>query len=124
MKIQMTLEQYGALVYQARQGVKNQDEALALSQFLASIDKDNGIQRFTLWVRWQDLGAPIAPGLRDLSANWPPGMEGSIERTDRPVAKADVLEYLAQKTRKWGQVLVTRDPAKRVGWTELEVYFP
>lgn len=124
MKIQMTLEQYGALVFQARQGTKDPDEAVALAQFLAAIDKDNGITRFILWVRWQDLAAPVPPGFRDLSTTWPPGMEGSIERTDRPIAKKDVLEYLSQKTRKYGQVLVTRDPAKRVGWTELEVYFP
>lgn len=115
-------EQYFALISLARQGTKSPDHARALDAFLKEIDRDNNIARFVLFVQWQEQDTPLPPNTR-FPEVWPPEMRLLLERTDRPIAKADVEALLRDRARKPTNVLVTRDLGGIVGWTKLEDFF-
>ena len=61
-----------------------------LDSFLRSIEKANGITRYSLWVQWQDPTAPLPPGT-NFPETWPPSLRYHIEFISRPVAQTDVL---------------------------------
>jgi len=119
----ITSEQYAALVALARKGAgADTDQMDLLDQFLLDIEAANDMVRYTLHVRWSETGGAL-PVQRNFPVNWPPTLEGTIERMDQPILKQDVADYVKSKSRAAYGIMVTRDPAKLVGWTELEVYF-
>jgi|HigsolmetaAR201D_1030396.scaffolds.fasta_scaffold19712_2 hypothetical protein len=121
-EVKMSSEQYMALIALARVGVANAEQARTLEAFLADIDANNNVTRYVLLVQWQELDSPIPPGMK-FPEKWPPELRLFIERTDRPVAKADVLKALSKKAKNPHQILVTRDPAGIVGWTQIDKFF-
>lgn len=128
-QLQLTLEQqqYEALIALAREGTKDAegniiiDKALKLDAFLRSIEKDNGITRSGLWVQWQEADQPLPP-TTDFPNTWPPEMRFYIELVTRLVSRADVDAVLEARARKPVNVLITKDPAARAGWTPIDSY--
>lgn len=126
MDLRLTQEEYEALVALARQGAltsANPDSrAYALEAFLQRLEKANGLVRHALWVRWQDARTPLPPTTRFPDV-WPPTQEGQIELLSRAITRDDVLALVRARASSPCNVLVTRDPARRVGWTELDRFF-
>lgn len=126
--ISMTQSDYEALVDLARQGTINvdgtidQDKSLALESFLVSLETAAGIQRYAVWVQWQETGAPLPAGT-NFPAVWPPEQRFYLCLTSRPIAKVDVDKLLKSKAREPISVLVTKDPAALMGWQEYETFF-
>jgi hypothetical protein len=126
----LTLSQefYEALVALARRGTRrhdgsiDQNAAVNLDSFLRSIEKANGITRYSLHVQWQDPTAPLPPGT-NFPETWPPSLRYHIEFISRPVAQTDVLTVVAQRTPNATNILVTPDPAGLLGWTPVASYF-
>lgn len=117
----VTNEEYAALVALARKGCANADQTVGLEQYLKAIEKREGVQRYLLWVQWQETGVGLPLGTR-FPDKWPPELRYLIERLDRPIAKSDVASALAQRAKKPLEVMVTDDPAGLVGWTKLDQY--
>lgn len=125
MDITLTEQEYLALVALARDALKGEtNKTLALEETLKSIESRAGLHRFLLVVRWEDLGLNPPPYSAEFIDSYPAALEGRIERVDRPIAKADVVAYVATKARRAGEIYVTRDPAGRVGWSKLSQFFP
>lgn len=113
--ISMTRQQYEALYRLARE--HNSSEANALRQ---DIDDDNGIARFFLWIRWQDVTGAIPTHLNSFM-NWPPEQQFLLE-LDRTPERNDVDAVLRDQAVNPAVVFVTPDPQGVVGWTEIENY--
>jgi hypothetical protein len=122
MTIALDLEQYLALISLARLGADTPEKKRVLESFLVSIDAANKQQRYTLQVQWQELNTPLPP-TTDFPAVWPPNLRATVERTDRPIAKSDVMKTVAARSNDPTNILVTKDPAGIVGWTRVEDYF-
>lgn len=124
----LSQEEYEALIALAREGTKDDAgvvdsiKARNLDAFLKNIEKKNGFTRSGVWVQWQEMDQPLPP-TTNFPTVWPPELRQYIELVTRPVAKADVETMLASKARKPTNILVTRDPAAQVGWTELDSFF-
>lgn len=117
----LTLEQYEALAYFARAGLEP-DKLREVNAFLTDIEKSNGVTRSFLWVQWQETDYALPPTAR-FPDKWPPELRFSIERTDRPLARADIDKVLASKAKKPVTILVTTDPGAELGWTPINDYF-
>lgn len=121
-------QQYEALLSLARLGAEgSQERLLRLDAFAKSIETSNGVERSGLWVQWQDANTPLPPTARFPDV-WPPEQRAYIEFISTPdnprkVTKSDVEALLDNRARAPVSVLVTPDPAARVGWTSLEEYF-
>jgi hypothetical protein len=130
MPFPISLDQadYETLVEYARRGTYNsdgtvnQDKALALDSWLRSVEKKSGIQRYSLWLQWQEADAPLPAGT-SFPEKWPPEMRHYIALVSRPIARADVEAVLSAKARTPVSVLVTRDPAGLLGWTDIDTFF-
>jgi hypothetical protein len=128
LEFTLTREEYEALIAFAREGTKDadgtpiHDKAVALSDFLVSIEKKNGITRDAVWVQWQELDQPLPPNTR-FPEKWPPEMRIFIEKVLNPVSRVDVDEVLEANAKNPTSILVTRDPGALYGWTELEAFF-
>jgi len=130
MAFPISLEQseYETLVEYARQGTLDanghviQEKALGLDAWLRLIEGKNDIHRYFLWVQWQEQDAPLPAGT-SFPDKWPPELREFIALTSRRIARADVDAVLARRARQPTNVLVTLDPAARVGWTELDQFF-
>jgi len=130
MAFPLTLEQseYETLVEYARQGTVDAagnvvaEKALGLDAWLRGIEQKNDIKRYALWVQWQEQDAPLPPGV-NFPDTWPPELRSLLALVSRPIARSDVDKLLASKARKPTNVLVTTDPAARLGWTELDGFF-
>ena len=122
MHVDLTLEEYEALVSFARAGAATPDTLRIINKFLVIIEERNNIHRYFMWVQWQETDYPLPPGAR-FPDKWPPELRCSLERTDRPIAKADVDKVLASNARRPATILVTTDPAGLLGWTTLDDYF-
>ena len=120
--VTLTIEQYEALVFLARKGAGTSDAKRVLENFLKDVDKTNGVTRYFLKARWQELGAAL-PKITSFPTTWPPELELDLERTDRPIAKVDVEEAVNKKASKPENIMVTRDPAGIAGWTKLDQFF-
>jgi hypothetical protein len=124
----ITQQQYEALIALARAGTVNDDgvsnvnESLKLDAFLKKIESDNGVTRSALWVQWQEMDQPLPPST-NFPDVWPPELRFYIEFVTRLVSKADVEAMLEVQARNPNNVLVTRDPAARVGWTAIDDFF-
>lgn len=120
--------QYEALIALAREGTKTPDgqidaeKSRRLDSFLGLIEKQNGINRDFVYVQWQELDEPMPPNT-NFPDVWPPEKRHYIELITRKVARADVERVLAAKARVPHNVLVTKDPGGRVGWTPLSQFF-
>ena len=129
MYFNLSQEQYEALIALAYEGVKNdagqvvdQTKALQLDVFLRSIEASNGVTRSVVWVQWQEMDAPLPPGT-DFPRVWPPELRQKIDLISRPVSRSDVDDLLAARATNPTSVLVTRDPAGILGYTELDNFF-
>ena len=119
--VTMSLEQYEALTYFARQG-QSVETLREISAFLQSIEKDNQITRSFIWVQWQETDYALPPTAR-FPDKWPPELRFSLERADRPISRADVEQVLSTKAKKPVTILVTTDPGGELGWTPIADYF-
>lgn len=119
---------YEALVEFARQGTLDvsgypvTEKARALDSFLRELESRNGIERYAVWVQWQEQDAPLPPGTT-FPDKWPPELRFYLALTTRPIARADVDQLLRVKARSPISVLVTHDPGGQIGWTEIDVFF-
>lgn len=126
--LQMNQSEYESLVEFARRGTLNadgtvnEDKAHGLDAWLRMIEKKNDIVRYFVMLQWQEQDAPLPPGT-NFPEKWPPEMRASITLVTRPINRVDVDALLGAKAKKPTNILVTRDPAGRVGWTELDVFF-
>lgn len=120
--VTLTQEQYQALVFLARKGAASTEAKRVLEAFLKDVEKNSGINRYFLKARWQELSAPL-PKNTNFPAVWPPTQELDIERTDRPIAKVDVLAAVNAKASKPENIMVTRDVAGLAGWTKADDFF-
>lgn len=126
--ISLDQQQYEALVALARNGTKNPDGTMnpdlsrKLESYLRFLEEENDIERHLLWVQWQEADQPLPPSVQ-FPNKWPPELRSTIELTSRPIARADVDALLSKKARTPMNVLVTKDPAGIIGWTQPEVFF-
>ena len=120
--LQLSQQDYEALIALARKGATSAEEQRQLDDFLKRLEKSNGIARYGLWVQRQEQDQPLPPTAR-FPEKWPPEMRFYIELVSRPIARADVEVVLKQHARKPVSILVTRDPGATVGWTELDQFF-
>lgn len=120
--IPLDQEQYSALVALARKGATTDGEARALEAFLVDLESAAGITRYTLWVQWQELNRPLPPGT-NFPEKWPPELRRHIDLISRPIARADVDAVLEAHATNPIDVLVTPDPAGRIGWTKITDFF-
>lgn len=120
--LQLDQQGYEALIALARKGASTPDEARRLDTFLVSLEKNNGINRYGLWVQWQEQDQPLPPTTR-FPEVWPPNMRFFLELISRPIARVDVDAVLKQQARKPTNVLVTKDPGAIVGWTAVDQFF-
>lgn len=125
----LSQEDYEALVALARKGTINADgsvdqgAALALDTFLRSLEEKAGVQRYALWIRWQDADNELPPNT-NFPKTWPPELSFYLEFISRPVSKQDVLSVVRNEgTTNPVNIMVTSDPAALVGWTKLDDYF-
>lgn len=121
-EIRITTEQYLALASLARRGADGDDHVRAMELLFKDIDRTNGITRYTLLIQWQELESPLPPTAR-FPDKWPPEFRAFIERTDRPVAKADVLAAVNERATNPTNILVTKDVGGIVGWTKVDDFF-
>jgi hypothetical protein len=117
----LTQEEYAALVSLARKGTANTDQRVGLDQYLRGIEEREGVKRYLLWVQWQEVGAALPPGTR-FPEKWPPELRYLIERFDRPISRTDVTRALELRAKNPLEILVTADPAAVVGWMRLDTY--
>lgn len=104
--------QYDALITAALAG--DTDEVLRLRGL---IDKANGIKRYFLFIRWQDVGGQPPPRI-ELGKGWPPKQTYQLEQ-DRPITREDVDVVLQQQAINPVGTQVTPDRSGVVGWTLL-----
>lgn len=123
MDFTLSQEQYEALITLAKAGVAGVPQRQTqLDIFLKDIEKTNGITRYFLWVQWQEASATLPAGT-NFPEKWPPELRKPIELISRPIARADVDAVLEKYASEPQTVLVTKDPAGIVGWTELDAFF-
>lgn len=115
MPISMTRAQYEALVAAATKGDSETAEPLA-----AQIDAANGIRRYILWIRWQNVGG-VVPTLIELGRGWPQDQSYKLV-LERAIERLDVDEVLRNSATNPVSVMVTPDPDGEVGWTFLGDY--
>lgn len=124
----LTQQQYEGLIALARRGtvddagVVNTNEALKLDEFLKEVETTNGVTRSALWVQWQELDQPLPP-TTNFPDVWPPELRFYIEFITRLVSRADVDKMLLVQATTPNNILVTKDPAARVGWTPIDDFF-
>jgi len=117
----ISLEEFTALASLARAGAATPDKRRTLETFLKSIEAKNNVKRYVVWVQWQEQDSPVPTS--DFPEKWPPEMRVLLERTDRPIAKSDVVTAVDKKASKPTNIMVTKDPGAVVGWTKLEDFF-
>jgi hypothetical protein len=121
--ITLRQDQYESLISLARQGVEsNPDDVRRLEEFLTDIETTNGITRSIVWVRWQELDAPLPAGT-SFPDTWPPEWQRKIELITRPVARADVDRVITVHANNPLSIMCSRDPAGVLGWTAVDDFF-
>jgi len=120
---QLETYEYTALVALARTGASAENRVPELETFLRSIEKKNEVTRYFLLVRWQEADQKMPPTTR-FPASWPPYLQQTIERIDRPIARVDVQEVLDTFATNPVTPMVTIDPQGIYGWTEFDVAYP
>lgn len=124
----LTQQQYEALIEFARRGTRDDagvtdlEKSRQLDQFLKFIEADNDIVRDGVWIQWQEMDQPLPAGT-DFPNEWPPNMRYWLEYIGRLVSEADVNSVVGSQARAPNNVMVTRDPGARVGWTPVDDFF-
>jgi hypothetical protein len=114
MPITLERTQYDALITAALAG--NTDEVRRIRDI---IDNNNGVRRYFLFIRWQDIGGQ-APRRIEFVA-WPTDATYQLE-LDRPITREDVDAVLNLNATNPVSVMVTPDRQGNVGWTLLGDY--
>lgn len=122
MSITVTQEEYESLAQLALEGAKTPDKKRQVNVWLQSIEKRNDINRYQLWVQWQEIDSPVPRGA-NFPEEWPPTQRFLIQLLTRPIIKADVEEVLKKRARQPVSVLVSPDPGAVLGWMQYETYF-
>jgi hypothetical protein len=126
--ISLSQQEYEALISLARDGTRNDDgsvdqtKALQLDAWLRQLEENSGITRDAVWVQWQESDQPLPP-TTNFPDTWPPELRHYIELVTRPIARADVDAVIETQASMPVNILVTRDPAARTGWTALDDFF-
>lgn len=126
--LQLDQGEYETLIEFARRGTLNpdgsinQERAIGLNSWLRMIETKNGVSRYFVMLQWQEQDAPVPAG-NNFPTKWPPELRAPISLVSRPITRADADAVLAVKAKNPTNVLVTRDPAGLVGWTEIDVFF-
>lgn len=115
MSITLTRPQYDALITAALDADLEQ-----VARIRDIIDSSNGIVRYYLSIRWQDVGGTPPPRI-ELGKGWPEDQSYLLE-LDRPITRADVDEVLDQNTVNPVGVMLTPDKNGVVGWTLINDY--
>lgn len=118
----LTQQQYEALLEFARRGASTTEEQRRLSEFARSIETANGVTREGIWIQWQEMNQPLPAGT-NFPETWPPEMRYWLEIVGRAISRADVDAIVANEASAPINVLCTRDPAARVGWTAVDDFF-
>jgi hypothetical protein len=113
--VTLTRTQYETLLAAARLG--NPQAAAQLQQ---TIDAANGITRYFLYVRWQNVGGAPPPRI-ELGKGWPPDQTYQLEM-ERRIARLDVDEVLRANAINPVSIMVTPDREGVVGWTLIDDY--
>lgn len=113
--VTMTRSQYEALL-----GLADSIFSVDVRKLRDAIDAANGVVRYQVLVRWQDVGGKYPPRI-DLGLGWPQQLSGKLE-LERPISKEDVLDFLASRANNPVSVMVTTDEDGVVGWTELDEF--
>ncbi len=109
--VTLTRAQYDALIAAGLAG--DSDE---IKRLQALIDEANGINRYRLFIRWEDVGG-IAPPTIELGKGWPPTQMFLLEKADLPIAREDVDVVVETQANNAVNVQVTPDVNGVVGWT-------
>jgi hypothetical protein len=115
MTVQMTREQYETLLVAATAG-----DPAVVAVLQPIVDAANGITRYVLHVRWQNVGGTV-PSRIELGRGWPVE-QTYVLRLERRIERADVDTVLAQNATNPASTMVTPDPAGEVGWTYIDSY--
>ncbi len=121
MALTVTQEEYESLAALAQAGATTPEAQRQVDTWLRLIEKRNNIQRYILWVQWQEADSPVPTS--SFPEKWPPELRYRIQLLSRPISKADVVQVLVKKARNPVTVLVSPDPAAILGWTPLDTYF-
>jgi len=122
MNVTLTLKEWEALVSFARAGSTSTEQTRQIDAYLRTVENRNNIKRYYLVVQWKEAGYPLPPTAK-FPSPWPPELRFTLERTDRPIARADVEKVLSIKAKKPVTVLVTTDPGGELGWQPIDTYF-
>lgn len=95
--------------------------AAAAAEVAAVVDRENGVRRYLLHIRWINVGGQI-PSRVELGLVWPATSTYTLRKEDTPISRLEVDEVLAANATNPVSVMVTKDPNGEVGWTELDVY--
>ena len=123
----LTRQEYEILIGLARAGTFKPDgqvdheKSLQLDNFLKTIEKKNDIERHIIWLRWQELNAPLPANTRFPDV-WPPELSVRVEHVSQAISRADLDQVLAENAKNPISVMFTRDPGARYGWTEIDEY--
>jgi hypothetical protein len=115
MAITMSRAQYDALLALAATA-----NATATADLRRTIDAANGITRYVLTIRWQDVGG-TQPTRIELGKGWPPEQTYVLE-LERKITREDVDAVLEHNATNPVSVMVTADPYGVIGWYLLEDY--
>lgn len=86
----------------------------------SEIDVANGVKRYSLNLRWKDVGGKPPPRI-ELGKGWPEEMTRLLE-LDRPITRRDVDDVLREVATNPAATMVTPDPLGIVGWTYIDDY--
>ncbi len=120
--VTLSMQELETFMSLARANITDGEQLRKIDEFLKVIEKKNGINRDSIWVQWQEMDEALPPGTR-FPETWPPDKRWRIELMTRRVAKVDVEKVLEHRARLPVNVLVTRDPGARYGWTPLDQFF-
>jgi hypothetical protein len=115
MTTPITLSPYDYEILVALAISASPEQGLALRQ---KVDAANGLTRYTLQVRWRDVGGKTPPAT-DYAKGWPTLELAQIQLL-RPITRTDVDELLRSRASNPAAVQVTPDPYGKVGWTYLD----
>lgn len=116
MAIELVVSQYDALLHYAARGALALQATAEYLELRAAIDRANGIRRYALLIRYQQI--PVGPAVIGVT-DYPPGLTIRLEQT-RAFTRQDIDTALLDKATAPGLVLLTPDEQGLCGWTLLD----
>ena len=92
-----------------------------ISTILDKVDKNNGLIRYYLYVKWLDLTAPKVVNGQTV-VDWPPERTASFISYS-PFTRNYVEEFVKGQTTHYAYIQCTDDPAGKAGWKEIDEFF-